>query len=300
MSAFDDTLVSGERSTTQDLHRKDRTRMGHPVLRLFDGTEDTSPELRDEVKELQNLLRQDGFVVDPDGIFGAATETALGRFQNEHGLADDGVVGPLTWSALTNTEPPDPSKVILTSLPANDPALLAQLNDAVKYKGFVDTACSHAGFESCLVGGIGSRESHWGLALRPAGCAGTGDFAERRSPTQFRNGPLPPDGGGFGRGLMQIDYDAQEFARTGNWQDPEQNILIGCKILVGFSDLIQRKTNLSGPSLLRAAVASYNAGPGNVLRAIQDGRDVDFFTAGRDYSRDVLNRASWFQLKGWT
>ena len=111
---------------------------------------------------------------------------------------------------------------------------------------------------------------------------------------------MPPDGAGFGRGLMQIDFDAQEFARTGSWQDPEQNILIGCKILAGFRDLIQRRTSLAGPSLLQAAIASYNSGPGNVLRAVQDGKDVDFFTAGRDYSRDVLNRAGWFQLKGWT
>ncbi len=99
---------------------------------------------------------------------------------------------------------------------------------------------------------------------------------------------------------MQIDFDAQEFARTGPWQDPEQNILAGCKILASYRDLIQRKANLAGQTLLQAAVASYNSGPGNILRTIQDGRDVDFFTAGRNYSRDVLNRAGWFQLNGWT
>jgi len=75
---------------------------------------------------------------------------------------------------------------------------------------------------------------------------------------------------------------------------------MGSRILAGYRDLLQRKTNLTGPALLQAAVASYNCGPGNVLRAIQDGRDIDFYTAGRNYSKDVLNRAGWFQLKGWS
>ncbi len=274
--------------------------MGHPVLRLFDGTDATSPALRNAVRELQKLLNQDGFAVEEDGIFGRETEGAVQQFQNEHGLADDGVVGPLTWSALTGTEPPDANNIILTSFPVDDAALSEQLTEATKYKGFVDAACSQTGFQVALIGGIGSRESHWGLALKPAGPSGTGDFAKRRFPTQFREGPLPPDGGGFGRGLMQIDYDGQEFARNVVWQDPELNILAGCRILAGFRDFIQRKANLAGPFLLQAAIASYNSGPGNVLRAIQDGRDVDFFTAGRNYSKDVLNRAGWFQLKGWT
>jgi soluble lytic murein transglycosylase-like protein len=50
---------------------------------------------------------------------------------------------------------------------------------------------------------------------------------------------------------------------------------------------------------LQGALAGYNAGPGNALRAIRDGRDVDFYTTGRDYSKDVLNRAGFFQLHGW-
>jgi soluble lytic murein transglycosylase-like protein len=98
---------------------------------------------------------------------------------------------------------------------------------------------------------------------------------------------------------MQIDFDAQEFARSGNWQDPGQNILTGCSILASFRDLVAQKTNMAGAPLLQAAIAAYNSGPGNVLRAIRDGREVDFFTAGRNYSSDVLNRSGWFQMKGW-
>ena len=274
--------------------------MSHPVLRLFDGSDGTSPELSGEVKQLQTLLIRDGFPVNLDGVFGPDTESAIKRFQGEHGLSDDGVVGPLTWSALEGAAPPDISKVLLTTFAASDPSLLAQLNEATKYKALIDTAATQTNLDPCAIGGIGSRESHWGLALKPAGPSGTGDFAQRRFPTQFRTGPLPPDGAGFGRGLMQIDFDSQEFARTGGWTDPGQNVLMGSKILAGYRDLLQRKTTLTGPALLQAAVASYNCGPGNVLRAIQDGRDIDFYTAGRNYSKDVLNRAGWFQLKGWS
>jgi peptidoglycan hydrolase-like protein with peptidoglycan-binding domain len=274
--------------------------VSHAMLRLLDGSANTSPELGDEVKVLQTILKQDGFAVDVDGVFGPETESAVKRFQAEHGDADDGVVGPGTWAALTGGVAPDPAKVLFTTYAPNNGSLLAQLNEATKYKGLIDAVAAQSGLSAALIGGIGSRESGWGLSLKPAGPGGTGDSAARRAPTQFRTGPLPPDNLGYGRGLMQIDYDSQELARTGNWQDPAQNIPAGCKILTGFRDLLQHRTSLTGADLIRAAVASYNSGPGRVLTAIQSKQDVDFFTAGRDYSKDVLNRAGWFQLKGWT
>ena len=110
---------------------------------------------------------------------------------------------------------------------------------------------------------------------------------------------MPPDGGGYGRGLMQIDFDAFEFARTGNWKDPEANINFGCTVLKGNIDLLGRKTSLTGRDLLQAAIAGYNCGAGNVLTAIRNGHPVDFFTTGRNYSQDVFNRAGFFQNMGW-
>jgi putative peptidoglycan binding protein/transglycosylase-like protein with SLT domain len=273
--------------------------MSHPVLRLNDGFTHTSPELRDEVKELQDLLNQHGFNLDADGRFGADTEAAVKQFQSEHSLDDDGVVGALTWAALEGSEQPDVSTIFPTTLPRNDSSLLKQLDEAIKYKSFIDAAAERFGIRPSVIGGVGSRESNWGLILRPAGPAGTGDFGKRRAKPPLRPGQLPPDGGGFGRGLMQIDFDAFPFARSEDWKDPEKNINFGCQVLSDNVNFMQRKTSLKDMELLRAALAAYNSGPGNVLTAIRSGRDVDFFTAHRDYSKDVVNRAGWFQLQGW-
>lgn len=54
------------------------------------------------VQALQVLLKH-RWSYDPngiDGIFGAGTRAAVKKFQAAHGLDDDGIVGPDTWTAL--------------------------------------------------------------------------------------------------------------------------------------------------------------------------------------------------------
>lgn len=270
-----------------------------PILRLNDGFEHTSPDLTSEVKRLQTALNHQGFCLVADGRFDRETESAVRRFQRQHGLQEDGVVGPATWAALTAEPLPQVGEGFVTTYSKSDAALGRQLEEIKKYQAVIEKAAAKYDVAPALIAGIGSRESHWGLALNPLGPGGTGDRIARGAPTRFRTGPLPPDSCGFGRGLMQIDFDAHDFARTGNWQDPEMNICYGVGVLCDARSLLRRKTTLSGTALLRAAVAAYNCGAGNVLSAIRNGYDVDFFTAGRDYSRDALSRAGWFQLHGW-
>ncbi len=52
------------------------------------------------IKTLQYLLRAHGQGVVVDGQFGPQTEAAVQAFQSSRGLAADGIVGPVTWSAL--------------------------------------------------------------------------------------------------------------------------------------------------------------------------------------------------------
>ncbi len=66
--------------------------MTGPVLRI--GTRGEA------VRRLQEALCAVGWRLTPDGIFGLSTAIAVEQFQELHGLAPDGVVGPKTSAAL--------------------------------------------------------------------------------------------------------------------------------------------------------------------------------------------------------
>jgi peptidoglycan hydrolase-like protein with peptidoglycan-binding domain len=55
------------------------------------------------VRTLQDLLRQGGYPISVDGIFGPLTDQAVRSFQQAKQLNVDGIVGPLTWGALIVT-----------------------------------------------------------------------------------------------------------------------------------------------------------------------------------------------------
>jgi len=269
------------------------------VLRLWDGYNHTSPDLRDAVKELQAKLNEHGFETSIDGFFGHGTEELVERFQSANGLTVDGIVGMKTWNAFDGADPPE-IDMFDTTYGKHDVEMLKQATAARPYLDYIRFAAQDAGVHQSIILGIGSRESRWGLGLTPPFPYGTGDFAKRNNMKPFRMGQMPPDGKGFGRGIMQIDYDAHEFARGDQWKDPARNITYGGSVLRGnIVWLRDNIPNLGGKNLLRAAVAAYNCGCGNVARAIKSGRSVDFYTAHRDYSTDVLSRAGWFQLNGW-
>lgn len=81
------------------------------------------------------------------------------------------------------------------------------------------------------------RESLGGDALTPKGPAGTGDSIPREPGNLYYKYAdpttgLPPDGKGWGRGLMQIDYGVHiDWFKSGaNWQDPQTNINKGAEV----------------------------------------------------------------------
>ena len=42
--------------------------------------------------------------MEPTGVFDQLTEQAVRAYQNAFGLEVDGIVGPVTWDSITNTD----------------------------------------------------------------------------------------------------------------------------------------------------------------------------------------------------
>ena len=246
------------------------------TLRLYDGYQNTSPSLRDDVKKLQDLLGLHG-----DGFFGPTTEKAVIAFQKKNRLEADGIVGPRTWAKLLGEEGPK-KKQFATPYEQRHQRLLRQLKVVrEEYFSFIEETATKAGMPPSVICGIGSRESEWGLstALDKPGPGGKGDH-------------------GHGRGLMQIDDRYHEFARTGKWDNARENLLYAAQVLISSRKYLANRFTLDDKTLLRATLAAYNCGQGNVSKALKKGRDIDYYTAGRNYGENVLERAGWFQLHG--
>lgn len=107
--------------------------------------EETRPTLRrgasgETVRHVQQMLIDRGYSLDPygaDGKFGKTTQEAVKRFQADHVLGADGVVGPATWAALDATqaggdieeeEPEEMVRLCLTGAAMN--ALVRAMRDA--------------------------------------------------------------------------------------------------------------------------------------------------------------------------
>src|SRR4030067_1199576 len=85
-----------------------------------------------------------------------------------------------------------------TNFPNDHPSFLKQLQEAAKYEAIIEEAAQKFNLQSCIIAGLGSRESHWGLALFPPGPEGTGDFVPRIKTKPFRTTPPPTGRAGVG------------------------------------------------------------------------------------------------------
>jgi len=85
-----------------------------------------------------------------------------------------------------------------------------------------------------------------------------------------------------GHGLTQITSD-KDWIASHNWADPYTNLTHGVEMLKENLHYFAVK-GLTGGDQLRAALAAYNHGPGNVWKNIQAGRPADYGTTGNDYS----------------
>lgn len=70
-----------------------------PLYRNMNGE-----SIQSAIVEMQSILVAKGYLAAVSGNFDQATEDAVKRFQREHHLGDDGIVGALTWAALCYPE----------------------------------------------------------------------------------------------------------------------------------------------------------------------------------------------------
>jgi len=110
-------------------------------------------------------------------------------------------------------------------------------------------------------------------------------------------GPEGRGDNGHGHGLMQIDDRWwPHFISTGKWADAEENIRFGTYVLYLKLGFFSRKLkDLDDKEKLRLAIASYNAGEGNVLKSYKLDEDIDSRTAHGNYSKHVLKLARMYK-----
>jgi len=179
-----------------------------------------------------------------------------------------------------------------------------QIEIACRYGAVVERVAARHGMLPSIIAGFCSRRSRWGLDLLPVGIEGTRDLGVRVPVAEERKAPLPPDGFGFERGLMGLDFDRHPLARGPDWRDPESNIEAAFALIAGYRTTLRRRTTLQGMGVLRAALTAFECGFEPVERAIRHGLDVDSPTPGwapkrRGCGQDVLARAGFFQAAGW-
>lgn len=166
------------------------------------------------------------------------------------------------------------------------------------------------GVSPFLLAALAEQESQYGTQLR---ADGTGDFI----PRSWTATPLPPDGMGWGRGIMQIDYGSERgWLSMNNWRDPYTNIKKAAQIFKAKLDYLKATPKtptvavtgdeatrrgvasgvyrdprpLSGDLLFRAALAAYNTGELNALRSVAVGVAPDKTTYGGNYGSTLLPR----------
>jgi N-acetyl-anhydromuramyl-L-alanine amidase AmpD len=72
----------------------------------------------DQVKEVQAALKQSGYNISVDGIFGPGMEAVVKEYQKKHGLVVDGIIGQNTIAQIMSAPKNESAKVVAKKEPA--------------------------------------------------------------------------------------------------------------------------------------------------------------------------------------
>lgn len=158
------------------------------------------------------------------------------------------------------------------------------LTRASKHKDSIVAGAKKFGFKPSLIAAIGSRETRWLDKFF------LGDI-DPHTHKAHGHGPMQVDDRSFGPWCSKWISDGMPVS---------QAIEKGCEVLAAKYKSIGRLVpGLDETMHLRAAIAAYNCGEGNVKKVLLSKDDVDTRTTGKDYSKDVLERAKTFAELGF-
>lgn len=174
---------------------------------------------------------------------------------------------------------------ILTNEKFTAEAWVRELQDELKIWTLIPT------FNLSHVCAIISRETLWGWAK-----------AYRIEGKQGAGLPFGTGDHGHGHGYFQIDDRSHGvFLKKDGWKDPVKSLAYVMEKIIepGWRTVSRKFPKLPNDHKMQAMLAGYNCGIGNVIVQLNNGRDPDTKTAGKDYGKDVLWRAvawdKWLQ-----
>ena len=153
-----------------------------------------------------------------------------------------------------------------------------------KYKETLYTESLIAGLITRETGFLILRYANRGMNVNEIAARMKGDYGRRPGESSARY---------HGFGFVQIDiHSYPEFINSTPLEDYPAYLEKAILVLEEKRKSIERagftEESLGNEDFIRAILAAYNSGQGNVIRSLRRGRDVDTTTHQGDYSKDVM------------
>lgn len=222
----------------------------------------TSPEsdASGPVHEWQRLIG-----VTADGVFGVATDAATRKWQAEHKLVADGVVGPQTW-AVALGEPP-PKQTAPTAAQSEDQWAYGVARRAAQDMGLTERELQYVLTVARGEGGYGRHWDNQTDAARALGLVGNEGVGSNNWGAVQGIG----DAGSF----PHVDYHADGTPYVGRFKrysTPEKGFADMARVILSGGT---RKT--VGAKAIRSAIAA-----GDVARAVNEQHANGYFELAAD------------------